>query len=425
MTTRWLAPVLVTGALLLGCKSGEGGGARAPLAPSDPTPVARCKVGVSQESPLVTEWPASEKANLESRLSQGGVVVAYSGCTLRILNQCHVKGAYRWQRTTPSSDQLEITNADELYAKLPIGAVGLEGELQQSGRLAVQTMVSGSLRLEGLGTTDVPRDGDCAGATHVLGGLTLGAFALKSGGARSIKGGIGISGGPSVGGGDARSEATLKTAGDAQKCGDASADAPSPFCASPLQMFLWKLPSSPTGSPGMPAAAADSVEVEFVPYEGSQKWNVISGGQLLCTAPCTRWVKRTDAITMAEVNASNVTVSSHEVQGLADVPVGGHAVARKRAWNTTAIVGVSAAVGGGFLSIAPFGVFSLLACVTNPNRDLSCQTWATAWAISSGVSVAGFVTMLFGDYGGVKLKEATPTSARSLELSPFGLSGTF
>src|SRR5262245_29124619 len=71
---------------------------------------AKCKVAASQGSPLVTEWPASEKANLEARLREGGVAVAYSGCSMRLLPQCRIKGSYVWQRTTSSSDMMEIHN---------------------------------------------------------------------------------------------------------------------------------------------------------------------------------------------------------------------------------------------------------------------------------------------------------------------------
>jgi hypothetical protein len=96
---------------------------QAPL-PEVPSELARCKVSASQERPLVTEWPASEKANLESQLQRGGVVVSYSGCKMRVLSQCVAQGNYRWTRTTPATDYIEIKNEDELYAKLPLGAAG-------------------------------------------------------------------------------------------------------------------------------------------------------------------------------------------------------------------------------------------------------------------------------------------------------------
>ena len=142
-------------------------------------------MAASQSSPLVTEWPASEKANLEVLLRNGTVAVAYSGCAMRLLPECRVNGEYHWQRTTPASDSLDINDADELFAKLPLGAASLESELKRSGKLSVKTTVSGQLRLENAALTEVPREGPCAQATHLLTGLSLGAFALTAGGQKS------------------------------------------------------------------------------------------------------------------------------------------------------------------------------------------------------------------------------------------------
>src|SRR5262245_37174019 len=47
--------------------------------PTIPGGENRCRVAASQSAPLVTEWPASEKANLEGLLGSGAVAVAYSG----------------------------------------------------------------------------------------------------------------------------------------------------------------------------------------------------------------------------------------------------------------------------------------------------------------------------------------------------------
>src|SRR3954470_10637174 len=101
-----------------GCATGLPG-ARAVI-PQAPTELGKCRVAASQTSPLVTEWPASEKANLEVMLHGGAVAVAYSGCSMRLLPQCRVRGSYQWQRTTPATDSLEINDSDELYAKLPL-----------------------------------------------------------------------------------------------------------------------------------------------------------------------------------------------------------------------------------------------------------------------------------------------------------------
>src|SRR4029077_11726761 len=159
------------------------------------------------------EWPASEKANLEVLLRTGAVAVAFSGCSMRVLPECKVRGVYQWTRTTPSTASLEINDSDELFAKLPLGAASLEGELKRSGKLVVKTIVSGQLTLSGGGTADVPADGACAQATHLVAALSVGAFALTSGGARS--GSLGAS--VSVGEAKLQSERSadlLRSAGD-------------------------------------------------------------------------------------------------------------------------------------------------------------------------------------------------------------------
>src|SRR6476469_10919277 len=98
--------VTVTCAGALGCVQSSTSKARSVL-PHVPAEQGKCRVAASQSSPLVTEWPASEKANLEVLLRQGAVAVAYSGCSMRVLAECRVAGGYHWQRTTPASDSLQ------------------------------------------------------------------------------------------------------------------------------------------------------------------------------------------------------------------------------------------------------------------------------------------------------------------------------
>src|SRR5436190_8939636 len=112
--------------VVAGCGSGSPAMRMGALIPRTPAEQGRCQVAASQSTPLVTEWPASEKANLEVLLRAGAVAVAFSGCSMRVLPECHVKGEYHWQRTTPATDSVEINDADELFAKLPLGATSLE-----------------------------------------------------------------------------------------------------------------------------------------------------------------------------------------------------------------------------------------------------------------------------------------------------------
>lgn len=266
----------------LGCGTGSvsHGLVEVPQLPSDQ---ARCRVSASHENPLVTEWPASEKANFETRMSEGAVVVGYSGCELRVLRNCRVGGSYAWHRTTLSTDTVEIHDADDLFAKLPLGAVSLESELERSGRLAVQTTVTGQLELRGFDGAGVPKDEACAGATHVVGALSVGAFKLLSGGSAKVGGSVNV---PLVGGGKGSSssdETVMREAGEFGRCGSSTPEAPDAQCASPIQVFLRPLPSADRGPAG-------TMKVRFLPVHPDEPWEVMVGDRKVCTTPCERWV---------------------------------------------------------------------------------------------------------------------------------------
>jgi hypothetical protein len=255
------------------------------LAPAAPAEQSKCSIAATQENPLVTEWPASEKANLEARLREGSVVVAYSGCSLKMLPACRVQGGYVWRRTTTSTDLVEIHDADELYAKLPLGAVGLEGELARSGRIAVQTTVSGQLELQGFDGV-VPADGSCLGATHVVAAMSVGAFKLQSGGSLKGSGSVEVKVVGKVGSGSAsRDQSLLRAAGDPDACKQSSDAGWHPECGSPIQVFLRPLPSTirDRGAPG-------AVKVSFMGAEADRTWSVVVGDREICKTPCARWV---------------------------------------------------------------------------------------------------------------------------------------
>ena len=275
--------VVVACAGALGCMQSSTAKARSVL-PHIPAEQAKCRVAASQSSPLVTEWPASEKANLEVLLRSGTVAVAYSGCSMRLLPECRVAGEYHWQQTTPATDSLEINDADELFAKLPLGAASLEAELKRSGKLSVKTTVAGQLRVQNANVADVPREGPCAQATHIVTGLSLGAFALTAGGQKDTKLGAELS---IVGTGvkTERSADLLRSAGDFDSCAQGTQESPHVNCASPIQAFLTPLPgrTEEEGPPG-------TVKVDFVSGDASTRWDVYADDVVICTTPCARYV---------------------------------------------------------------------------------------------------------------------------------------
>ena len=203
----------------------------------DTTELAKCSVAASHEQPLVTEWPASYKARLEALLHEGAVAVEYSGCDLRIVDNCRLPGSYAWKRTTLSTDTTDIRDEDELYAKLPLGAASLSGQLKTSGSLHVQTTVSGQLQLVGGGTTDATSGAECARATHLVTALSVGAFKLMAGGEVSGNAGIEVHS-AGVHGSGSEAKSIVRAAGDPASCQHATKDEPGLDCRSPIQIFL-------------------------------------------------------------------------------------------------------------------------------------------------------------------------------------------
>jgi hypothetical protein len=234
--------------------------------------------------PLVTEWSASEKANLEALLRSGGVAVEYAGCTMRVLDGCQVGGGYAWQRTTPSKDVVEIESEDALYAKLPLGAASLEAELKRSGKLAVHTYVSGQLRLEGASADDVSPYGACARATHVVSALAVGAFALDTSGRASAGLDVALAK-ASAGGKVSRGAGVVRSAGSWEACDASSEAAPHANCRSPIQVFLQPIPGR-----GADAGPPGTVKVDLVSADASRRWDVYYDDEVICSTPCTRFL---------------------------------------------------------------------------------------------------------------------------------------
>jgi hypothetical protein len=263
--------------------------------PSDPTPLAKCQIAANSSSPLVTEWPASEKAHLQSMAGSRVVAVEYSGCELRIVDSCPLTGGYQWSRTTLATDMVEIQSSDDLYAKLPIGAVGLEGELARSGRLAVRSTVSGQLNAKPIDATELTNTG-CHQATHYIAAISVGAFQLLSGTDDSGSGGVSV-GNAGAGMRSSRREVVLREAGVRETCAESTDQAPHVQCGSPIQLFLAPLPDRGPAVPAPAAAVADpnraaAIHISFPkPDDEDEVWTLRApGGKVLCTLPCEEWV---------------------------------------------------------------------------------------------------------------------------------------
>jgi hypothetical protein len=323
--------------------------------PEMPSELGRCKVTASQERPLVTEWPASEKANLESQVREGGVVVAYSGCKMRVLPQCVARGQYRWQRTTPATDYIEIRNQDDLYAKLPLGAASLQAELEASGELVVQTTVAGQLRLDSASAGPPELAGACSEATHIVGGLAVGAFALRVGGTSKASAEASV-GTASAGGKQSSQGQVIRQAGDANACASSTDAAPDPSCASPIQMFLVPAVASDPGPYAPALTRATTVPIEVRSANPDIRWDVYVDGEKTCSTPCQQAVSPQSVVRLHEKSGLFSRTSKVTVEDLSDWGVaGGVRIEAKTvsAWSLSGLVRMGgllySVIGGAFL----------------------------------------------------------------------------
>jgi hypothetical protein len=399
----YLPPQALAGLALVVFALGGCGGAGSPLRASAPKlsdDEALCRAAALRETPLVTEWTSAEKASLQARLRSGGLAVEYTGCSMRPLLSCDVRGSYRWQRTTLSSETIAIQSKDELFAKLPLGAFALEGELARAGLLQVRTMVGGQYVLEGGTAADVPDYGDCARATHLLSAVSIGSFKLNSGG--SLRGeatvGVGELGGEAT---SASSETMLREAGDFESCKLSTDETPEMGCSSPIQAFLVPLPrfTKQRGS--------GTVRVTFASGHAESVWELRSNQQFVCRTPCTRWINPAEKYQLR--TEAGPVLETVDVPDLRNYGGASELEVRAHPRDSGAFVGgvVAAGVGGGLAFIGGF----LAIMGSAGDRD----GLVLGGAVTAGVgllAVGPGVWLIAGSGSNAEvLAEGTPTSA--------------
>ena len=250
------------GAGLVIVLAGAGCGAARPepRAPAwEPEGQTKATVAKSRNRPLIVEWPAAERAALESSAQHGVVAVKYGEGTLELLSRCRVKGSYAFTAVTRKDDHVRIRTEDELRASMPAHAATLSAKLSQSGRLDVDMSIVGAY--EAVFDPGTPLEGECVGATHLVIALTAGAFELSAGGGTEVSGGIGLAG-AGVAAGTASSRETVSRDGDRALCKSSPGDkAPPPGCGALLRIEVQPVPvaaqqgarASALGSPLGPA----------------------------------------------------------------------------------------------------------------------------------------------------------------------------
>lgn len=157
------------------------------VAPAPPT--ADQIIGYN-EAPLIIDWPAPKRGDLELAMRNGVAVVAYDKQGIRLLPDCRLDGDYGFARFKSTKEEVVgFTSGDALRANLPLGGAGLavklDAELTRGASLDVALVMIGkrattwsTAKAEELVAANP--DG-CKEATHFVRGAFVGAFAMQLG----------------------------------------------------------------------------------------------------------------------------------------------------------------------------------------------------------------------------------------------------
>ncbi len=202
-------------------------------------------------------WDEASRGQLASLASQGTVVVRYShrGCQaeLRLLNQCvSRRSRYQYTPYTERRNKLATTEL-ELAASFPLATQRVKAALGAGQALRADYQLAGVERLPiggALGAHEL--SGDCAGATHVVGAIYRGAFAIGASSREQAEVTTQV-----IGASASRSLSLVMEAGSDEACRRAKPEAPAPGCDVPLRIELLPLAGSDEATGPLPPPRTD------------------------------------------------------------------------------------------------------------------------------------------------------------------------
>jgi uncharacterized protein len=293
--TRPLSAAVVLSGLL----AGSCGGTPADLLrPKDPSAAAALGEGAACHQvdkygePLVVDWKPDQRGDLEEVMHDGVAVVAYSCTGIKLLKQCHLEGSYGYLGMTKREQVVRLQNADELQANLPLSGLKIAGEI--GGEMSRGTTVDialvtvGKRRTTWKAPTRADLKGDCDGATHVVRGASVGAFAVQTGTSAEVKTSVQIFG-SGAGAGSSSAKDVNDKEGDPTACAASSPDSASApaQCGAAVRIELVGIADAAAKDPpkaaDKPAGEPDKAHALEVEAEQCPSGLVLIEGK--CTTP--------------------------------------------------------------------------------------------------------------------------------------------
>jgi TPR repeat protein len=248
--------------VLLVVASACGGSVAKGVRPDDPTYARavgeKCVTGDGSPQPLVVDWRADARADLEVAMKRGVAVVAYDCKSLRVLPDCTVDGSYGFAGVSYKEQKLHLQNTDEIKANLPAGviAASFDAQTKRDAALDVQLAIAGKQLATVSDATMGKLRGRCTGATHFVRAVTVGAFSLDTSTSATVDASAKLVASASTNGTSAKT--WHQQDGDRAACASAvpGAVAPPAGCSSPLRLDLAAFEPEPTTVDVAPNVAA-------------------------------------------------------------------------------------------------------------------------------------------------------------------------
>ena len=212
----------------------------------------KCDAAKGQLRPLIVEWSSPDRATLEAQARHSQLVVHFEGCQLEVLRSCTLPArfSYKYTAITPKCEVVRMTDADQLYASIPVHAASFEGKLAQKGQLNASMTIVGMYEGPSLAPAADQLVGECAGATHVVSALAVGAFEFFAGSALDAGASVSVLG-AGAGAEHQSDHETLSRDGNVKSCGDSKRGdgEPPENCGALLRLELSALRSAGAGDP--------------------------------------------------------------------------------------------------------------------------------------------------------------------------------
>lgn len=182
--------------------------------------------------PFIVNWAPTDRTALETRAQEGAVVIRWDASSrdVEVLPRCRIEAEpYRFVGASHASQSMTTKTETELGTHFPFaGPVNLGAKLETYGEITVEYHSIGEYRLALDRAHADDLAGECSGATHVIVGMSVGAFEFFAGNGVGAKAEADVPMAAGVSAGGSQSRENLDKGGDPTACDAASRKATEP-----------------------------------------------------------------------------------------------------------------------------------------------------------------------------------------------------